>query len=155
LQLSLLQPSTVTTQATPAYPKLLGSLRHFQLSFSTHNTWTKISSLAYSRTAHPIKTHLSNILFFTTQQPSLSSATPYHTNQPHVNPLYIGRHSFKNHLLNSKLESIRFLLQCHFYGTLFQTRCASPLLMIYLYVYLSLVDLSISVAKLISSPSHI
>src|SRR5208282_4845130 len=44
--LSLLQPSTVTAQATPGYPKLLGSLHHFQLSFPTHNTGTKISSLA-------------------------------------------------------------------------------------------------------------
>src|SRR5208282_5214862 len=46
LQLSLLQPSTVAAQATPGYPKLLGSLHHFQLSFPTHNTGTKISSLA-------------------------------------------------------------------------------------------------------------
>ena len=40
---SLLQPSTVITQAITCYPKLLGSLGHFQLSFSTHNTWTTIS----------------------------------------------------------------------------------------------------------------
>ena len=46
LQLSLIQPSTVTAQATPGYPKLLGLLYHFQLSFPTHNTVTKISSLA-------------------------------------------------------------------------------------------------------------
>ena len=29
-----------------AIKKLLGSLRHIQLSFPTHNTWNKISSLA-------------------------------------------------------------------------------------------------------------
>ena len=36
---------------------------------------------------------------------------------------------FSSHPSNWKQESVHFLLQHHVYGTLFQTRCASPLLM--------------------------
>ena len=49
--------------------------------------WLKVEQLIQ-------QTHLSNILFTTSQEPSLSSATPYHTNQPQ-HPFFLGHHSFQ------------------------------------------------------------
>src|SRR5208282_281083 len=73
-----------------------------------------------------LHTHLYN----TTALSIFGDSLPY---QPATGQPALPRSSlFSNHLLNSKLESILFLLQRHFYGALFQTRCASPLLMVYL-----------------------
>ena len=102
-----------------------------------------------------MQTHLFNIPFFTTQT-ALSIFDDFLPYQPATGQPVLHRLSlFSSHLSNWKLESAHFLLRRHFYGTLFQMRCASALLMVYLDVLLLLVTLSTSVSKLISSPSHI
>ena len=68
---------------------------------------------------------------YSSLQHSLSSATPYHTNQPQVNPLYVGRHSCQSICKTWNWKAFIF-----FCGAIsmehFQMRCASPLLIVYL-----------------------
>src|SRR5664279_2312905 len=62
LQLAVLQPPSVTAEATASYPKLLGSLCHSHSSLPPHNSSPEVSPLAKSGATYPIQDHISFLL---------------------------------------------------------------------------------------------